>query len=138
MDLDIDLDYTPTRSTAASPSPSPPPRPDHPRIAKHRRPYTTDPKLTPLERDKQKKHRRNRRHRELTTRSPTEAARVQKTVKAVTKRKLAAATPLTTTYIPAAFVWTGPKTVWDRSTYGLEDMQRLGFTIVHWNGMYVC
>lgn len=133
LDLDIDLNYAPSTPTSAPTSV----RETHPpRVAKHRRPYVTDLNLTPLERDRQKKHHRNRRHRDITSRS-TSAGYVDKCVKAVTKRKLAAAAPLTTTYVPAAFVWTGKRTLWDRTRYGLGDMQRLGFTIVHWNGRCV-
>lgn len=136
-ELDLDIDLEERFSAAPSSSTASRSRKVMATLAKHRTPYVFNPDLPYKLRRREKTNRRNRKGRDVDRQKATAALKVDTTVKQVAQRKLAAATPITTTYVPKAFVWTGRKTVWNRATYTLDDMKGLGFTIVHWNGRCV-
>lgn len=133
-ELDIDLDTddyrAPMKPLSPSPATSHTPSPV---------PYSSLPRHQVAKANKcRKRNLRSHQKRKAERQAAAASAKVQSSVKAVHKRKVAASVPLITSYnVAGPLVWTGRKTPWNRESFSLKDMARLGFRVVHWNGRYV-
>lgn len=130
-DID-DIDETPSFAPST-------PQPAVPRGAPSPVPASSLPRHAIAKANKCKKRNlRSHKKRDSDRKAAAAASKLETSVKAVHRRKVTASVPLITSYNASGpLVWTGRRTPWNRKTFSLKDLARLGFRVVHWNGKYV-